>query len=774
MRYLDLLSRLILALVLLASCADAQAQDTTAPAPIPKRARAADRAAALREPELQEIRIEGCTLTTASQILGVIDSRESDLTLTRRFTRYFYNNLRRNPATPKPVLKTLGDIQRDRLDELRYYNSKTVRDDSASILEFLSQNGFHLGQVRTQFARDSTIRKNVLTFFITEGPQAVIDTVIFNGLESVAPDIRQKVLEEFTIKNGEPFNMAAIDDDLRKMLVVLRNSGYYKARIPRNYGVYPSDDRLHDTVEILFDPDLRVRIGKIILKNDENGYRAVDTATRIRQLDFEEGQWYSEEKIAASRANLISLNTFESVTIDTVARDSMPASVDDSTVWLKVFTKNSKPYEVGANIFVYQTAIDNFVNTGIGANAQYRNLLGKADVVGAQAQYVLQDVSRLFQGETVETENLFSTSIAIPHWLRLFDAKIGAQGTLYYSRRNLISTFKLESVGASGKIPITLFPYTFVTSMELSLAAERQKPLDFRNARDTALAESRTSQDSQNVISTFNTFAVLDEYLNSATTWYEEITGVYFGIVGRSEHRDNPVDPTTGYFMSASTELGVGAGKFWKNQLYGTLVHSLRPGLIAAGKINLGHIFLLDFERGSSTSTNVYVPLDRQFFAGGASSIRSYPSRQLHDTGSGIIKDTDPGLARIQNNILGSATLLEMSFEVRYSFKRPEGVNDFIASIIEKSGITWFTDFGNAFNRLTTDLYGRASFSDFFTNSVLATGLGYRFATPVGPLRLDLATSIFDPSKTHPFIVNRPNALGFENLQLSIGLGHAF
>lgn len=757
-------------LLFLIASVDAFSQDSATAAPRPKRLRASDRAAALREPELQVVKIEGCTLTTPSQILGVIASRESDLTLTRRFTSYFYKNLRRNPATPKPILRALGKIQRDAQDELRYYNSKTVQADSIAIIEYLSQNGFHYGAVRSQFARDTSSRKNVLTFYITEGPQAVIDSVAFLGLDRLASEIKQTVLDEFTIKKGATFSEGAIEVELGKMIVVMRNSGYYRARVQR-VGTGVSDDGKHDTVVVLFEIDNRVRIGKIVLENDANGYREVDTATRIRQLEIKVGQWYSEQRIAVSRGNLMSLNTFDAVTIDTIPRDSLPASVDDSTVWLRVFTKNAKPYEVGANVFVYQTAIDNFVNTGIGATAQYRNLFGVAEIASITTQYVLQDVSRLFQGQTLENESLVSLVFAWPHAFRISGSRVGLQTSTYYSKRNLVSTFKLESFGLAVKFPVSFYTYTEFNSAEISLSVDRQIPLQFQDALEKALEDARTQQDRQNVISTFNTFTVLNDYLNIEKGFF---TGIFVGGTLRGEKRDNPVDPTRGRFTSLSLEYGTGAGKFLRTQVYNTFVMSIWPKFVAATKFNLGHIFLLDFERFSSSKTNVYVPLDRQFFAGGASSVRSYGSRQLHDTGSGLIKFDDPELTAIQSNILGSGTLFELSVELRYTFSRPDNFGDLLGSLIEKSGITWFADFGNAFNRLTTDLYGKAKLRDFLFNSVLATGFGYRFATPVGPLRLDLATSIYDPSKTHPFIVNRPNALGFENLQLSIGLGHAF
>jgi len=57
----------------------------------------------------------------------------------------------------------------------------------------------------------------------------------------------------------------------------------------------------------------------------------------------------------------------------------------------------------------------------------------------------------------------------------------------------------------------------------------------------------------------------------------------------------------------------------------------------------------------------------------------------------------------------------------------------------------------------------------------MAAGFGYRFDTPVGPFRIDVGTSIYDPvRRNEAFIWNRQGALKLSNFQLSIGLGHAF
>jgi Outer membrane protein len=128
------------------------------------------------------------------------------------------------------------------------------------------------------------------------------------------------------------------------------------------------------------------------------------------------------------------------------------------------------------------------------------------------------------------------------------------------------------------------------------------------------------------------------------------------------------------------------------------------------------------------------------------------------------------------SNTVGSASLLELSAEYRYRFPKPAGWDSFWASLVERSGLTVFTDIGNAFNRLTTGKYGTMRLRDLWEGSVIAMGIGYRFDTPVGPFRFDYATSIYDPlRKDGKWIFSgREHPFSLSNWHISIGLGHPF
>lgn len=717
--------------------------------------------------ELQAIRFVGLEQTTSEQLLGIVSSRASDISVSHQLTRYFRANVARNGSAPKLITRHLDTIARSMESEIRYFDPRTAEADSAALLTYLNQNGFHKAAVSYNFGRDPETLRNTLVFTVQEGPRAVIDTVIYLGLDDLPDDVLDGVFALRTIKRGLPFSENAIEAEVQRIHELLRNSGYFRAWYDQPF-VGRSADHLHDTVVIVMEPGTRCRISAVVFEENTGGYPSVTESTRRRQLEFHIGEWYSAERVARSRNNLITLGTFENVTIDTMPVDQCPIGIPpdtDSTIALRVFTRNAKYYDVGTDVLLFQTAIDNYLNFGVGALALHRNAFGGAQQVNLLGQFILQDISRAFQGQQLETETIAQLGFDWPSAFRVFDQRARIVANTQYSLRRLVETFKLESSSFTLRMPISLFQHTFFNGLEFSTAFERQLPLDYQNVVDSALGRAETPAEIENILQTFLSFVALDAHLKKGSF----LTGFFAGISLRGEHRDNPVDPRSGTSTSLSTEFGYGAGKFVRLQFFNGTYTPLNRRLVAATKVRAGHIALID-------PTNTYVPLERQFFAGGAASIRSYASRQLHDVRSATLDYDDATAERIYNNILGSASLIELGFELRYSLNRPSGWPDALASFVESSGITVFTDIGNAFNRLTVAKYGTARLRDFVTGSVVAAGVGYRFQTPVGPFRIDYATSIYDPALGAQAVIwnGRQDVFAFRNWQLSIGLGHAF
>ncbi len=118
---------------------------------------------------------------------------------------------------------------------------------------------------------------------------------------------------------------------------------------------------------------------------------------------------------------------------------------------------------------------------------------------------------------------------------------------------------------------------------------------------------------------------------------------------------------------------------------------------VLAGRFVIGSIF---------AEEDINVPSDKRFYAGGGGSIRGYEFQKVGP----LDDDNDP---------TGGRSLIEMSLEIRLRYKN--------------FGIVPFIDGGNAFETETPD---------FDQEFQWGGGLGLRYYTNFGPLRLDLGFPI--------------------------------
>ena len=125
------------------------------------------------------------------------------------------------------------------------------------------------------------------------------------------------------------------------------------------------------------------------------------------------------------------------------------------------------------------------------------------------------------------------------------------------------------------------------------------------------------------------------------------------------------------------------------------------------GRGDLGYIVTNDFTK---------VPYNLRYFTGGDQTIRGFDYKSL-----------SPQLDGFK---IGGQALAVGSLEYNYQFK--EGWRAAV-----------FTDVGNAYDQ------------DFKTPTAYGVGLGVRWASPIGPIRIDVASGISDddhPIRIHFFI----------------------
>lgn len=191
------------------------------------------------------------------------------------------------------------------------------------------------------------------------------------------------------------------------------------------------------------------------------------------------------------------------------------------------------------------------------------------------------------------------------------------------------------------------------------------------------------------------------------------------GYAMNKTQTDNPVNPMRGYRQNYSLEVGSRGLVTDTNMAivradiggvysFGDNAYGKRRAHQLVGGVNLGYLWADDFSA---------VPYKLRFFAGGDRSIRGYNHESLSPF-------SDKGY------LLGGQVLAVASGEYNYE-------------VLEGLRLAAFADVGSAYDK------------QFSNDTKVGAGLGLRWASPVGQVRVDVATGVGEadhPIKLHFFI----------------------
>ncbi|SDG59188.1 autotransporter secretion outer membrane protein TamA [Bradyrhizobium sp. Rc2d] len=182
-----------------------------------------------------------------------------------------------------------------------------------------------------------------------------------------------------------------------------------------------------------------------------------------------------------------------------------------------------------------------------------------------------------------------------------------------------------------------------------------------------------------------------------------DATLIGFTATGRYDTTDNPLDPTRGVRLSATVnaypKLMGSTIDLFEGRIAGSAYYALdeQANYVLAGRLAAGSL---------AGAPLAEIPDAHRFFAGGGGSVRGYGFNTISPMMFG--------------QITGGRSLIEGSAEVR-------------VRITPTIGLVPFFDFGTA---------SRSSVPGFDDYVGYGAGLGLRYLTPVGPIRLDVATPL--------------------------------
>jgi outer membrane protein insertion porin family len=477
-----------------------------------------------------------------------------------------------------------------------------------------------------------------------------------------------------------------------------------------------------------FHPNERYSFGDITVSHDTTVTERVSDAVVRRHLDFEPGDFYSEERKSESERNLNRLGVFEATRIEPLV-EAIPR--DSLFIPMRVIVRPRSFHELTPEIGVNDENSAFNVLTGIGYSN--RNFLGDARNFSTRLRVSLQSIqdvnlsrvirdtgfkdstliSRIEVTGRVVQPYLFSNNVSLTVTLSaMLEKQKFYFAPIYQARLGLDAEVGRFSRG----------------SVELNL--ERVDPQSYTEAGREALQQREGMTPQFNAILIFTL---------------------------QRDKRNDLLSPSEGFLHSASIEE---SGSI--PSAFGGLLGSRLP---YSSYLKLAGVAQWYWDQGSDRRfiwaarvrggiakiyhDTVSVPLTRRFFAGGSESVRGWKSREL-----GALKPAN----------LGGNALFEANIEGRWNLFRDAG--RFLFVELSNISLVGFVDMGNIWREARWMRLDEIA---------MAGGLGFRWDTIAGPIRIDLGIRLYDPFDTsgRKWVTQRRFFHDTYGL-IHFGIGHAF
>ena len=574
------------------------------------------------------------------------------------------------------------------------FSSAALTSDMARLEEAYRRLGYPSAKVEPIFeqrpqASDQSVPVSIRVS-ITESTQTIVDSVRITGNAVVAASDLMALL---TLSPGQPFSTAALALDRDGLELRYANLGFQSASVEARPGVGP-DGRRADIVFIVREGP-RVFVDHVLVV----GNQRTRTETIENALRFKSGDPLGLEAVSESQRRLVALGLFRRARITQLGRG-------DLTKRDVLVTVEEAP----------------LTTVGYGGGFEVRSrVLRLADdptVVSEKLEFAPRasfEVGRRNLFGTNRSVNLFTSASLHPSGSPVFlnqapSASTSGTGGYGFAEYRVLGQFREPRVrGSRADFRVTgTLEQQIRSSFDFSrrsAAAELALRLPAKMSASGGYQIQRTRVFNQNVEQS--------QQLDIDRLFPKVRVSSFLGSLIR-DTRNDPVDPTGGQYVSANGQLAaraigseVGFAKsFFTAQTFRPLPKA--RGAVFAASARLGAAVGFPSAAGSRE-----LPASERFFAGGDTTVRGFALDRLgvqHVPAGASDTLDDAGFP------LGGNALVILNGELRIP----------VSSAMRVVG---FADVGNVFKTV----------SDVAVRDLRpALGIGFRYKSPVGPLRFDL------------------------------------
>jgi outer membrane protein insertion porin family len=526
-------------------------------------------------------------------------------------------------------------------------------------------------------------------FQIAEGPQTTVANLILKGNDHY-PFNELSPAAGFLLRSGAPFSPRKLADDRSRISAKYLDRGYLNVDVKTAVTKLP-DDPHKVNVTYAITENQQVRVSRtVILGKNRTRESLISSTAGIRPE-----QTLSQGRLLEGESRLYDLGIFDWSSVGP-RRPITTQSDEESLIKVHEAKRNSITYGFGLEI------------TRRGGNLP----TGTVAVPGLPP--VAIDTSGF-----VSSEKTF----------------VGPRGSIQFSRLNLrglaeTGTISLLASRLDQRALATYIDPQFLNSKQwrslFSLSVERnaENPLFTSREGDVSFQVERPLNKDKTTTAQFRySFrrTNLSDILVPELVLPEDRSVRLSTLSGNLIHdtRDKPLDPHRGVYHTLDlsltpTALGSNANfaKLLGQYAFYKPVHSM----IWANSIRLG------FAKPISGSR---VPTSERFFSGGGTTLRGFPINEAGPQRSVPVctNPADPATCMLISVPEGGNQLFVLNSELRFPLQ-----------IINNLGGVVFYDGGN--------VYRNISFAQFVNNYTSTVGVGLRYSTPVGPVRIDVGRNL--------------------------------
>ncbi|HXF95103.1 MAG TPA: BamA/TamA family outer membrane protein [Gemmatimonadales bacterium] len=602
----------------------------------------------------------------------------------------------------KVYLRWLG------LGEKRYFDEVEFRRDVVRLILLYRQSGYMNVVVDTVVRR--TARDVYVTFRIHEGEPVRVARLDITGAEGLLNV--EALKRELPLRVGDPFNRFLLLASADTVATRLRNRGYPYAEVLRNFDSDAGTLEARVTLEVL--PGPRMRIGEVAIE----GLQEIDTGTVRRMLSVAPGNVYRQRDLFQSQRDLYGMDVFRSVQV--LLADSLPpAGPGDTTVRVLVRVVEGPRHRirVGAgygslDCIRTQAAWSAYDFLGGGRALTVSGRLSKLGVGVPTTWGLERGVCRELKEPPNPDSLNYNLGATLEQPAFLSPGHRASVG-VFAERRSEIQAYTRTAIGFNAGVTFN---------------ARRAMPLTV----SWGYSLGRTSAQAAVYCSVFSVCDSLDQRFLSDRRAFAAVT-----LTAVRDRVDSPLDPTRGStltatLMYASRAVGsvrpyefnraeVEFARYYPIGRHSVFAWRMRAGTILPQRITL------------SGQARRFVPPDQRFYAGGPNSVRGYGRNELGprvyettDTATFEIRNGDTVYADLRTAPTGGNSVFVLNAELRL----PSPI------FRERMRIGAFVDVGQVWER-ESELVS-------FERVRITPGVGLRFATPLGPVRLDAAYNGYD------------------------------